>query len=692
MTNQEKSLREQLPEQAQVDELNQVAWDLRVKDSNQAFLLSSEAVDLAKQRHYQQGLAEGLRTLGFCHIRLSRFAEALDLLQQALLLFEELDHKRGLSDVYEYFGIIHRSQGNYAASLDMLFKSNQFRQQLQYREGLALSFYHIGVTYKYLGDFDNALQYSLQGLPITREVGSVIAESYLLNSLGGIYFETHDYEAALDYYNQSLTLRQRIGDQWGEAGCLDNIGTILLRQQKLDKAIHYFERGLAICTTIGDQKGQGNTLLHIGKIYQQSGQTDAALDYINRSLTIRKRIGDKKGQAEIGLLLGEICQHNQPDYALLLLRESLQVGQVVNAKDLLYKIHQALAEILKRNGDFRASLTHFELARDLEKEVNSESVNQKLLNLQIAHRVEQAHKETELYQLRNQELAALVEEIQQQKNALSQTVEELRNTQTQLIQKEKMASLGELTAGIAHEIQNPLNFVNNFSEVSAELVAEIKEEREKGPERDEGLELELLDDLAQNLQKITHHGRRASNIVKGMLEHSRASTGQREPTDLNALADEYLKLAYHGLRAKDKTGSTARFNARFDITTDPSMGKVSVVPQDIGRVLLNLYNNAFYATQQRSKQGEVGYQPTVTVTIRCTEGMAEIRVRDNGMGIPEAVRQKIFQPFFTTKPTGEGTGLGLSLAYDIITKGHGGTIEVESKEGEGTTFIIELPV
>lgn len=312
-----------------------------------------------------------------------------------------------------------------------------------------------------------------------------------------------------------------------------------------------------------------------------------------------------------------------------------------------------------------------------------------------AERAEEAERRR-IDEARKQELEYLVSErtaeITRQKEELQEALAELKAVQNQLIQQEKLASLGELTAGIAHEIQNPLNFVNNFSEVSQELVQEIKEEREKNKdERDEELVIELLDDLTQNLQKIHHHGGRASSIVKGMLQHSRASTGQRETIDLNALADEYLKLAYHGLRAKDKT-----FNARFEMKADPSLGLISVVPQDIGRVLLNLYNNGFYATQQRVKQNQPGYQPTVTVQTECADDMVRIRVKDNGMGMPEAVKLKIFQPFFTTKPTGEGTGLGLSLAYDIITKGHGGTIAVESvegaaHEGAGTEFVIELP-
>ena len=280
-------------------------------------------------------------------------------------------------------------------------------------------------------------------------------------------------------------------------------------------------------------------------------------------------------------------------------------------------------------------------------------------------------------------------QIQTEKKRAEDALSELRSTQKQLIQKEKLASLGELTAGIAHEIQNPLNFVNNFSELSGELVDEMKEEIDNG-----NLEevKSIAGDLKQNLEKINHHGKRASSIVKGMLEHSRASTGIKELTDINALADEYLRLSYHGLRAKDKNGSTPRFNADFKTNFDQNLPKLEVIPQDFGRVLLNLINNAFYAVQQKNKLNLEGYKPLVNIETHLEEDEIVIKIQDNGSGMPDSVKAKIFQPFFTTKPTGEGTGLGLSLAYDIITKAHGGTIEVESTEGEGTTFIINLPI
>jgi signal transduction histidine kinase len=297
-------------------------------------------------------------------------------------------------------------------------------------------------------------------------------------------------------------------------------------------------------------------------------------------------------------------------------------------------------------------------------------------------------------------LEETIEELEQKRKAVEVTLAELKSAQAQLIQSEKMASLGELTAGIAHEIQNPLNFVNNFSELSKELIVEMNDELAVGNIQ---LAKEIAGDVEQNLEKINHHGKRAADIVKGMLLHSRTSSGQKEPTDINALADEYLRLAYHGLRAKDKT-----FNADFKTNFDPTLPKINVIPQDIGRVLLNLINNAFYAVDKKAKElnplppkggseeSDVEYNPAIIVSTSSSKSPSgdlgvRISVKDNGEGIPPHIVDKIFQPFFTTKPTGQGTGLGLSLAYDIV-KAHGGELKVDTSEGVGSEFIIHLPV
>ncbi|MBK6815620.1 MAG: hypothetical protein IPG82_09130 [Saprospiraceae bacterium] len=278
--------------------------------------------------------------------------------------------------------------------------------------------------------------------------------------------------------------------------------------------------------------------------------------------------------------------------------------------------------------------------------------------------------------------------LQDQKDEIQKNLVLLKSAQGQLIQREKMAALGELTAGISHEIQNPLNFVNNFSELSKELMEEVLGERKKeNGKRDESLEGEILGEIKENLSKIHYHGQRASSIVKGMLEHSRTNTGKKELTDINVLLEEYLRLSYHGLRAKDKD-----FHAEMVIDFDPNLSKTEVIPQDIGRVFLNLINNGFQAVDEQSKKGIEGFKPTLTVSTKSETDRIIICIKDNGPGIPESINDKIFQPFFTTKPTGQGTGLGLSLAYDIVTKGHGGALEFISTVGIGAEFIITLPL
>ena len=272
----------------------------------------------------------------------------------------------------------------------------------------------------------------------------------------------------------------------------------------------------------------------------------------------------------------------------------------------------------------------------------------------------------------------LEEEVNRQTAEIRTTLDNLKTTQTQLIQSEKMASLGELTAGIAHEIQNPLNFVNNFSEVNVELLYDLEQEVKAG--HNESV-VTIANDIRQNLEKISHHGKRADSIVKGMLQHSQSGSGTKEATNINALADEYMRLSYHGLRAKDKT-----FKSEMVVHFDKDLPNANVIPQDIGRVMLNLFNNAFYAVNQKRKTADENYQPEVLVTTYKENGSVIIKVKDNGIGISDAIKEKIMQPFFTTKPTGEGTGLGLSLTYDMVVKGHGGSIQVNSKGGTARSF------
>jgi two-component system, NtrC family, sensor kinase len=686
---------------ARIDELNEQAFKIRVSDSILALEVSKEIVELAREAGYTKGLAYGLRTLGFCQMRLSKNEEALIYLNEAMSLFESLGDIHGQGYVYETYGIIQRNFGDYQRSLEFLYQGLELMRQVESHEGETLSLYHIGVTYKYMGNLEKALECFLQSLSIAKTYNNQIGESYSLNTIGGIYSELGDNNQALEYFHQSLVIRKAMGDKWGEAGCLDNIGYTHFKLGNYDQGLESCQNSLTIAQASGDKKGQANSLFHLAEIHQLKGNYTEANTYANQSLGIRSDINDKKGQAEVYLSLADIlnpADHSQGSEGQLdYLHKALSLGEETKALDLLYKIHHAFYKVYKERKQYDQALAHLELFNTIEKEIHSNSINQKIQSLEIDNRMEQSKKENEIYRLKNIELAALNEATTRQKEEIERTLIQLKSTQAQLIQSEKMASLGELTAGIAHEIQNPLNFVNNFSEVNTELIKEIQDERRKTQnKRDDKLEDELLQDIVQNQEKINHHGKRAADIVKSMLQHSRSSSGLKEPTDISALADEYLRLAYHGLRAKDKS-----FNTTLKTDFDESIGNINVIPQDIGRVILNLITNAFYTVSEkatlRQDQGDSQYEPTVSVSthhsLSSGEGRGEvlIKVNDNGNGIPQKVLDKIFQPFFTTKPTGQGTGLGLSLSYDIV-KAHGGELKVETKEGEGSEFVIQLPL
>ncbi|MGZ3901915.1 MAG: tetratricopeptide repeat-containing sensor histidine kinase, partial [Bacteroidia bacterium] len=572
--------------------------------------------------------------------------------------------------------------GNGATALEYIFKALEFSQQTGFVEAETTILYQIGVTYRQLANYEKALDYLYKSLLLARSIQYTLMEAYALNVIGSIYFETGEYDKALEYFMPGLTIRQASGDKWGEAGSLDNIGFTYLKLKNYNQASVYCTKSLEITKLTGDKKGQANTLLHLAEAYSKSGFTERSSVCGLESLQLRQLSGDKKGEAEILLFLSDL-ETQTCDAISGLLQRALKIAEEIKATDLCSKIRLRLYEYYKKEKQFKEAIEQLELHIELEKELHKNTITQKIQNLEISYKAEETKKEAEATQLRNKELIVLNEEIKTQKLKVEATLAELKSAQAQLIQSEKMASLGELTAGIAHEIQNPLNFVNNFSEVNAELIDELTNELNTGNKEEA---ISIAKDIKENEEKINHHGKRADAIVKGMLQHSRSSSGQKELTDINALAEEYLRLAYHGLRAKDKS-----FNATMKTDYDESIGNINIIPQDIGRVILNLITNAFYVVDEKKKQQPEGYEPTVSVSTKKLNARPddpvgrdkiEIRVADNGNGIPQKVLDKIFQPFFTTKPTGQGPGLGLSLSYDII-KAHGGEIKVETIAGEG---------
>jgi signal transduction histidine kinase len=409
----------------------------------------------------------------------------------------------------------------------------------------------------------------------------------------------------------------------------------------------------------------------IAGLYKERNQTDSAIAYARKAIALERQINIRLA-LEAALSLSEIYEsQHRSDSALYYYKYAMGTKDSISNFTQFQQVQSiAFKEEIKEREQRQQLLLQQTQYRSRVKIFIVLGVVVALLSIAFILWRNNRHK---------QKANAL---LQRKNTQIEQTLSQLRATQAQLIQSEKMASLGELTAGIAHEIQNPLNFVNNFSEVSNELVDEMNEELGKGDIEEAKI---IAGDIKQNLEKISHHGKRAESIVKGMLQHSQKSAGQKEPTDINKLADEYLHLFYNGLRAKDKD-----FNVTMNTDFDESIGKINIIPQDIGRVLLNLYNNAFYAVNEK-KLLAFNYEPLVSVSTKKIADKVLISVKDNGNGIPQKKVDKIFQPFFTTKPTGQGTGLGLSLAYDIV-KTHGGELKVETKEGEGSEFIIQLPI
>jgi signal transduction histidine kinase len=449
------------------------------------------------------------------------------------------------------------------------------------------------------------------------------------------------------------------------------LGDVHLLRHHPKAALVQYRQALVAAQENKNPTQQADIYLRIARLYQLVGRADSSLANARQALLASEHINYLPGILPASQLLAQLYEGRDNAQALHYYKVA------VVAKDSLFsqeKVKQLLT----------LSFEEQQRAQELAAAKLAYQERMRLYGLLGAVAVVAAI--ALLLWRTNQRLSVQKTRVEQQRQKAEQALQDLQTTQNQLIQQEKMASLGELTAGIAHEIQNPLNFVNNFSEVSTELLAELEDEQQKVP-RDAVIEQALLTDIKQNLTKITDHGRRADAIVKGMLAHSHAATGIKQPMQLNQLADEYLRLAYQGLRAKDKS-----FACELLTDFEASLEPISMVPQDIGRVLLNLFNNAFYATRERLQQaGPAGYQPQVRVQTRQGVGHVELRVWDNGTGISEAVKDKIFQPFFTTKPTGQGTGLGLSLSYDMVTKGYDGSLTLENGLDKGTTFLLQLP-
>ena len=684
-----------LPDSGRLHGLLALARELSASDAPQAARLNQQALGLAQRLADPVGEGQALLGLSILSRRQSDYALARRYAQQAKQLFSRLGDRRGLGKAWQQISAIDMLQGNPTP----------------------------------------ALAAALKGLALAEATGDLQTRSRLLAAIGTIYFTMGSYGEALPKLQAALTAGQRAGDQALVLSALDGLGNSYQGLKKWPQAVVYYQRALQLSQQLGDRQSETGEETGLAEVYGMQGNRAEALAHGLRARQLVMASHDSYSLPSVELMLARayLLAH-QTDSALVLAHRGLVLSQQTRSNHAIRTASDILAQAYAERRDFHQAYRYRTLHLAYNDTLSGEETRRQTSTLRYGYELDKKQAQiallTKTRQLRDQETAhretihrqqsyallagllgagvvagllgrngylkqranrALNEKnahIARQRDDLDRALTALQAAQRQLIQSEKLVALAALTAGVAHEIQNPLNFVNNFSEVSAELCQEAQEllAADEWTPADKAKLTDLLADLGQNQAKISQHGQRAAGIVKGMLEHSQTRTGERQPTDLNRLCEEYLRSAYQGLRAKDKS-----FSAELSTDLAADVPLVNAVGGDLGRVLLNLFANAFYAVRQRQQAGEPGYQPRVGVRTQVLGQQVQLQVTDNGTGMSAGVQDKIFQPFFTTKPPGEGTGLGLSLAHDIIAQGHGGTLAVESREGQGTTFSVELP-
>jgi signal transduction histidine kinase/tetratricopeptide (TPR) repeat protein len=701
-------------------------------DYRKAINYTYKSLALSKDLRIQRRIASALANLGDIYEKINMLDSAKYYTEQGYQLSVQIKNKDLVGITLNNMGNIYSKMGNDTAAMRNYKSCIPFFIEANYEVPLCETYLGIARLFQKENQEDSTVYYAKLSLAIAKKTESVIDIMKASNFLTGYYASINKVDSAFIYQTAAIAAKDTLFNQ-EKLRQFQNISLAeTQRQQEIQDAkeeartqmkFYILFGGLLALLVVAfilfrnnSQKRKANFLLQ-----KQKEEIDAKAKELEKQKTDVEQLEEIGKKITSSLSVEEIIGTVYNNVNSLMDAKVFGIGIYNEALKRIefpatYENGQVLPSYSNDiNDQNRVSVTCFnegkeivmgnldEQHKDYIQKIPTPLTGDQAVSLiylplmakgkklgviTVQSFQQNAYSDYHLYMLRNIAIyAAIALENATSYTQLNQSMVHLKETQKQLIQSEKMASLGELTAGIAHEIQNPLNFVNNFSEVNKEMLEELRSERSKAKaDRDDDLQNDLIDNVISNEEKINHHGKRADAIVKGMLQHSRKSTGQKEPTDINALSDEYLRLSYHGLRAKDKT-----FNATMKTEFDESIGKINLIPQDIGRVILNLFNNAFYAVGEKKKQQSNGYEPLVSVSTKKIDGHINICVNDNGNGIPQNIVDKIFQPFFTTKPTGEGTGLGLSLSYDII-KAHGGTLKVETKEKEGSEFMIQLPI
>jgi two-component system, NtrC family, sensor kinase len=645
----------------------------------------------------------------------------------ALTLSRKLSFTRIEASAIENRGYGYLAVAKYDSAKQDFLTSLEIRKKTGNKRGIAQSYFSLGDYYRRIGSLQEALENFYRALEIYEGSGNNTFSGGVRYILSQIYLNQGNDSEALINARLASDIAKQTGNYNIAANALEILGNIEFDQEQYEKALQTFQDAIQMAEQAGLAKSNsGEIYIRIGDTYQKQGEiefskgnSEAGLKKYKQAMamydTTKKVFIERNSGASViplGIRIAKIDIHlKKYQEARKLLEEYFKQPLNIVYESDLGDAYASLAVLDSAEGNYKKAWQNYKMYILNRDSIYNLRNDKRFFSIRMQHEFNvreadakalQAKKDEEVRESKTRQnfaivaltiliLAVLAIAIIQMRNSkakqkanilLENALTNLKSTQTQLIQSEKLASLGELTAGIAHEIQNPLNFVNNFSDINRDLLLELKDEIRKGNLTEAE---KIANDLIENEQKIIKHGKRADEIVKSMLQHTQSGGGKKELTDINLLADEWLRLAYHGLRAKDKS-----FNVLMITNYSESVEKINIIPQEIGRVLLNLYNNAFYTVNEKNKDAVNGYEPTVTVSTGKADHKIEVRVRDNGNGIPSSLVGKIFQPFFTTKPTGQGTGLGLSLSYDII-KAHGGTIEVQTREKEFTEFIVRLP-